>query len=159
MTAQIVEQYHHVRERIAQAARRAGREPADITLIAVTKTWPVEVLLAAYEAGMRDFGENRVEKLAEKRAVMDQPITWHQIGPLQSRKTDLAADFADVFHFTDILLELGGRVYLAKDSCILARQFERMYDRLPEWREIVRQYDPKNRVQSDLSRRLNMKPW
>jgi decaprenylphospho-beta-D-ribofuranose 2-oxidase len=62
-------------------------------------------------------------------------------------------------HFTDILLELGGRVYLAKDSCILARQFERMYDRLPEWREIVRQYDPKNRVQSDLSRRLNMKPW
>jgi pyridoxal phosphate enzyme (YggS family) len=103
MTAQIVEQYHHVRERIAQAARRAGREPADITLIAVTKTWPVEVLLAAYEAGMRDFGENRVEKLAEKRAVMDQPITWHQIGPLQSRKTDLAADFADVFHALDRL--------------------------------------------------------
>ena len=61
--------------------------------------------------------------------------------------------------FTDLIIELGGRIYLTKDSCILPRQFERMYDQLDEWRMIVRQIDPTNRVQSDLSTRLNMKPW
>jgi decaprenylphospho-beta-D-ribofuranose 2-oxidase len=61
--------------------------------------------------------------------------------------------------FTDLIIELGGRIYLTKDSCILARQFERMYDQLDQWRTIVRRTDPTNRVQSDLSIRLGMKPW
>jgi decaprenylphospho-beta-D-ribofuranose 2-oxidase len=61
--------------------------------------------------------------------------------------------------FTDELGGLGGRVYLAKDSVVDARQFSRMYERLPEWQRVVRRYDPGARVQSDLSRRLELKRW
>ena len=109
MKAQIAEQYGAVSERVAQAARRAGREPDDITLVAVTKTWPIEVLMSAYEIGIRDFGENRAEELANKVVEMEQRlgpragISWHQIGNLQSRKTNLVADHADLFHALDRL--------------------------------------------------------
>ena len=98
------ERYETVLERIAQAAQRVGRNPADITLVAVTKTWPGATVLAAHEAGMRHFGENRAEELAEKRPLVSKTlppgsdITWHLIGTLQSRKTKLAAEHADVFH-------------------------------------------------------------
>lgn len=61
--------------------------------------------------------------------------------------------------FTDFLLELKSRVYLAKDACILPRQFEDMYENLDEWRKIVIKYDPANKIQSDLSLRLGLKPW
>jgi hypothetical protein len=103
----ILERYTAVTHRIAQSAERAGRDPNSITLVAVTKTWPAEIVLAAYEAGMRHFGENRAEELAEKRAIVeshlgpDSGITWHLIGTLQSRKTSLAAEHADVFHALD----------------------------------------------------------
>lgn len=101
--------YEAVQERIAAAAQRAGRRPEEITLVAVTKTWPAETIEAAYEAGMRHFGENRIEEMAEKQpaaaALLGDKagLTWHQIGPLQSRKTNLAADHADVFHALDRL--------------------------------------------------------
>ncbi len=101
--------YTAVTHRITQAAERTGRDPANITLVAVTKTWPAETVLAAYEAGMRHFGENRPEELAEKRTAVeaalgsDSGITWHLIGTLQSRKTSLAADNANVFHALDRL--------------------------------------------------------
>ena len=109
MSIQIAERHGAVAERVALAARRVGRNPEEITIVSVTKTWPVEVLLAAYEAGIRDFGENRAEELADKKAEIetrlgqDSGITWHQIGDLQSRKTALTADFADVFHALDRL--------------------------------------------------------
>ncbi len=96
-----------VLENMAAAAKRAGRQPDDVTLVAVTKTWPVEVLLAAYEAGMRQFGENRPEELAEKRPFLeselgtDSGIVWHYIGTLQSRKSAIIADYADLFHALD----------------------------------------------------------
>ncbi len=103
----IEERYHTVLSKITRAAREANRQPEDITLVAVTKTWPVEVLLAAYAAGMRHFGENRAEELAEKRPLIesklgpDSGIVWHFIGSLQSRKSNLIADYADVFHALD----------------------------------------------------------
>jgi pyridoxal phosphate enzyme (YggS family) len=96
-----------VQERIDQAAERAGRDPAEIKLVAVTKTWPVEVLVAAYYAGIRDVGENRAEELAYKRSELrdalpeDDPLVWHQIGTLQSRKTNFVAENADFFHALD----------------------------------------------------------
>ncbi|MCP4426564.1 MAG: YggS family pyridoxal phosphate-dependent enzyme [Chloroflexi bacterium] len=105
----ISERYTAVLRRINQAAERAGRDPQTITLIAVTKTWPAETVLAAYEAGMRHFGENRAEELAAKRTAVatalgpDSGIVWHQIGALQSRKTILVADHADIFHALDRL--------------------------------------------------------
>lgn len=101
--------YAAVQERIARAARNAGRDPHDITLVAVTKTWPAEVVLVAYEVGMRHFGENRPEELAPKRQAVeavlgaDSGIVWHFIGAAQSRKTDLIAAHADVFHALDRL--------------------------------------------------------
>jgi decaprenylphospho-beta-D-ribofuranose 2-oxidase len=64
-----------------------------------------------------------------------------------------------LIYFTHFLTERGGRVYLAKESCILPRQFEKMYPKLDQWREITKSYEPTGRVRSELSMRLNMKPW
>lgn len=107
LTTAIQERLQDVEKRIRWAAKRAQRDPANITLVAVTKTWPAEVVVAAYAAGIRHFGENRAGELAEKRVAVeaelgpDSGITWHLIGPLQSRKTTIAADHADVFHALD----------------------------------------------------------
>lgn len=101
--------YQEILQQIEQAAQQAKRNPDDITLVAVTKTWPVETILEAYAAGMRHFGENRAEELEEKRPTVeaklgpDSGIVWHFIGTLQSRKTNPVADYADVFHALDRL--------------------------------------------------------
>ena len=105
----IKERLQHIQDRITAAATRAGRDSADITLVGVSKTWPVAELLAAYEAGLRHFGENRPEELADKRPAIeaelgpDNGITWHHIGIVQSRKTSLVATYADYFHALDRL--------------------------------------------------------
>jgi hypothetical protein len=82
-----------VRSRIALAARQAGRDPASISLLAVSKGQPTAAVRAAYALGQRAFGENYVqEALAKADALADlQGIEWHMIGPLQSNKTQLAA--------------------------------------------------------------------
>jgi PLP dependent protein len=95
-----------IRARIALAAGKSGRKPEEITLVAVTKTLPVEVVLSGYQAGIHHFGENRAEELAQKTAEVAEllrvnSIIWHQIGSLQSRKSNLVADHADVFHALD----------------------------------------------------------
>jgi PLP dependent protein len=95
-----------VEERIAAACRRAGRERAEVTLVAVTKTRSLDEIVAAYHCGLRHFGENRVEEAAEKvpalRATFDRdPATWHMIGHVQSRKARDAASLADVVHSVD----------------------------------------------------------
>ena len=93
-----------VQDRMATAAERAGRRREEIELVAVTKTWPAETVLAAYKAGHRHFGENRAEEMTAKRATVegalgsDSGIIWHAIGALQSRKTNMVADSAAVFH-------------------------------------------------------------
>ena len=106
---------NEVYERIALAAGRAGRDPDDITLVAVTKTWPAEVVVAAHRAGIRHIGENRAEELARKKAQVIEmlpgagDLIWHQIGTLQSRKTRLVAENADAFHALD-RLKIGRRL-------------------------------------------------
>ncbi len=106
---ELAERYTAVLNRINNAAQRAGRNPGGITLVAVTKTWPDAVSLAAYEVGMRNFGENHPEELARKAKAVttelgaDSGIIWHQIGPVQSRKTKLVAQYADVLHALDRL--------------------------------------------------------
>ncbi len=97
-----------VRERIAGAALRAGRDPADVTLVAVTKTFPPEVILEGYAAGLRHFGENRPEEGAEKIPIVNAAVpgprpTWHMVGHIQSRKADLVVDGYDVVHSVDRL--------------------------------------------------------
>jgi PLP dependent protein len=82
-----------IRERIAQSAARAGRATQDITLVAVSKTFPSEAIRSAYELGQRHFGENRVQEWESKRAaVADLGATWHLIGHLQSNKARRAAN-------------------------------------------------------------------
>jgi len=104
---EIADRLEKVRTRIAEAAARAHRDPDEITLVAVTKTFPADVVVAAYKLGIRHFGENRAYELADKRAAVeerlgrDSGIVWHLIGPLQSRKTNVAADTADFFHALD----------------------------------------------------------
>jgi hypothetical protein len=90
----IVENVNRVRERIAAAARRAGRNSDKITLMGVSKTFPVEGIREAYAAGLRVFGENRVQEFAEKAgAVTDLTAAeWHLIGHLQSNKATRAAE-------------------------------------------------------------------
>lgn len=89
----------HVQERIAVAAQKAGRRAEEITLIGVSKTHPAEAIHAAYEAGLRHFGENRVQEWeAKRRTVQDLQATWHLVGHLQSNK---AARAANIFHAVD----------------------------------------------------------
>ena len=73
----IKESLEEVRENIRQACRRAGRDPKEVTLIAVSKTKPVPMLREAYEAGARDFGENKVQELAAKKPELPDDIRWH----------------------------------------------------------------------------------
>jgi len=97
----IAANFQRVRERIAAAAERVGRDPAEITLVAVTKTHPPEVIRAAYEVGQRHFGENRVKEAAGKVGDLPGDITWHMVGHLQSRKAALAVDLFDIVHSVD----------------------------------------------------------
>jgi pyridoxal phosphate enzyme (YggS family) len=91
-----------IRTRIADAAARAGRSPADVRLIAVSKTFPIDAVREAYDAGHRDFGENRVQELLQKMdAAPDLDITWHLIGHLQSNKARKAAERVALIHSID----------------------------------------------------------
>jgi PLP dependent protein len=90
-----------VRDRIARAAGRAGRDPSSIRLIAVSKTFPVEYVRAAADAGQVDFGENKVqEALGKMDQTTDLAIRWHLIGHLQSNKAKKAGRF-DFVHSVD----------------------------------------------------------
>jgi PLP dependent protein len=91
-----------VQERIAAACRRAGRQPEEVRLIAVTKTVEPGRIQEAYAAGLRDFGENRVQETAAKRPALAAPnATWHLIGHLQSNKTKAAIELFDWVHSVD----------------------------------------------------------
>lgn len=102
--ATIHENLQRVREQIASAANRARREPDEITLIGVSKTHPAEAIQEAFDAGLRHFGENRVQEWETKRGgIASLPATWHLIGHLQSNK---AAKAAHLFHTIDSLDDL-----------------------------------------------------
>src|SRR5258706_12240384 len=93
-----------IQERIATAAARAGRRAEEITLIAVSKTHPASAIHEAYEAGVRHFGENRVQEWEGKRTGTEGlAATWHLIGHLQSNK---AARAAKLFHSIDSVDDL-----------------------------------------------------
>jgi pyridoxal phosphate enzyme (YggS family) len=97
-----------VRERIAEAAQRSRRDPEAVELVAVTKTHPADVVLAAYEAGVRHFGENRVGEGISKITALEPyipepPPTWHMIGHIQSRKASRVAEYYDFVHSIDRL--------------------------------------------------------
>jgi PLP dependent protein len=94
-----------VRERIAAAGKRAGRDPDEVTLMAVSKTFPADAICQAYSAGQRVFGENRVQEFAEKSADLRalSGVEIHLIGHLQSNKSSKAAELFDVVDSVDSL--------------------------------------------------------
>lgn len=95
------ENLQQVEERIAQACARAGRERSEVTLIAVSKTKPVEMLQEVYDAGIRTFGENKVQEICEKYDRLPQDIAWHMIGHLQRNKVRQVIDKAALIHSVD----------------------------------------------------------
>jgi PLP dependent protein len=116
-----------IKERIATAARRAGRSPGEIALMAVSKTQPPERIREAYEAGQRLFGENRVQEFAAKAGALQDlhDAEWHMIGHLQTNK---AARTVELFHAVDSVDSLK----LAEKLDEAARKFGRKRDVLIE---------------------------
>ena len=90
-----------IEARIAAAARRAGRDPATVRLVGASKQQPVAVLAAAYAAGLRHFGENRVQEAQAKAPELPADVVWHLLGPLQSNKVRPAVALFDLFHAVD----------------------------------------------------------
>jgi pyridoxal phosphate enzyme (YggS family) len=95
-------------ERITAACRRAGRPREEVTLVAVTKTFPASTVAEGIAAGLRTLGENRVQEAAEKRAALDElgrreGVSWHLIGHLQSNKVRRAVEVFDAIHSIDSL--------------------------------------------------------
>jgi pyridoxal phosphate enzyme (YggS family) len=100
----LTENLLRVRQRIALAARGAGRDPAEVTLIGVSKTQPAPAVRAAVEAGLNDLGENYVQESIDKIAELDDlRVTWHFIGALQSNKTREVAEHFQWVHTVDRL--------------------------------------------------------
>ncbi|MCI6535719.1 MAG: YggS family pyridoxal phosphate-dependent enzyme [Lachnospiraceae bacterium] len=90
-----------VENQIQTACERSGRDRKDVTLIAVSKTKPVETLEEAYNLGVRVFGENKVQELADKYEVLPKDIHWHMIGHLQRNKVKYIIDKVDLIHSVD----------------------------------------------------------
>lgn len=97
------DQLQEVEKRIQAACDRAGRKREEVTLIAVSKTKPVETLQEAYDLGVRIFGENKVQELTAKYEELPKDIHWHMIGHLQTNKVKYIIDKAELIHSVDSL--------------------------------------------------------
>ncbi|MBQ9772235.1 MAG: YggS family pyridoxal phosphate-dependent enzyme [Lentisphaeria bacterium] len=99
--SKLSEQLTNVLNAVNKTAAAAGRKPGEVKLLAVSKTFPASDVLEAYNAGQREFGENRVQELEQKVPVLPNDIVWHLIGHLQSNKAAKAAELADWVHSVD----------------------------------------------------------
>ena len=97
----IAEQLQTVRNEITEACKRSGRNPEEVTLIAVSKTKPVSMIEEAIQAGQTVFGENKVQELCSKYEVLPKNLTWQLIGHLQRNKVKYIADKAALIHSVD----------------------------------------------------------
>ena len=118
MTQDIRANLEAVHERIARACGRAGRKPADVLLIAVSKTVETERIRRAVAAGVQALGENRMQEAKEKVAELGRPVPWHLIGSLQTNKSRDAVELFDWIHSVD-------REDLARELDRRAHQHER----------------------------------
>ena|ERR1043165_3904499 len=126
----ITDRYEEIWERSKNACQRSHRKPDEVLLIAVTKTHPPEIIKEAYDLGLRDFGENRVQELLKKKEVLDSELSihnsnWHLIGQLQSNKAKYIAPFIHLVHSIDSLST-------AKELSLRAEQHSRKIDILVE---------------------------
>ncbi len=100
----IRENMHNIQALIEAACQKRGRNPGEVKLIAVSKNFPVETIMKAYEAGQRMFGENRVQELVQKIPQLPPDIEWHLIGTLQRNKVKYIVDKVSLIHSVDSLL-------------------------------------------------------
>jgi PLP dependent protein len=101
--ATVADHLNAVKERIAKAAVRGGRDPEGVTLVAVTKTMPVERIREAIDAGQRVFGENRVQEAQAKIEALGRGVQWHLIGHLQRNKVKFVCDLFELIESVDSL--------------------------------------------------------
>ncbi len=99
----LIQNLREVEARVAAACARAGRDRGEVTLVAVSKTKPVPMLQEIYDAGTRDFGENKVQEICAKQPVLPDDIRWHMIGHLQTNKVRQVIDKACMIHSVDSL--------------------------------------------------------
>ena len=97
----ITENLEQVRKNIEEACRAVNRDPGEVTLISVSKTKPVSMLQEAYDAGSRDFGENKVQEIMDKYPQLPSDIRWHMIGHLQRNKVKYVVGRAALIHSVD----------------------------------------------------------
>ena len=97
----VAENYRHVLKKVEEACARSGRDPKDVTLIAVSKTKPIEMIEEAMEAGARVFGENKVQELCDKYEQLPKDLHWHLIGHLQRNKVKYVVGRAAMIHSVD----------------------------------------------------------
>lgn len=99
----VKENLKEIEKRICEACKRAGRDRSEVTLVAVSKTKPVAMIREAMEAGIIDFGENKVQELTDKEAEISEPLNWHLIGHLQRNKVKYIVDKVHLIHSVDSL--------------------------------------------------------
>jgi pyridoxal phosphate enzyme (YggS family) len=97
----VSESWSRLRARVDAAAERAGRRPEEVTIVAVSKTFPAEVVREAYDGGLRIFGENYIQEALEKIETLPADAEWHMVGHLQSNKAKLAAGRFALIHSVD----------------------------------------------------------
>ncbi|MDD3415764.1 MAG: YggS family pyridoxal phosphate-dependent enzyme [Lachnospiraceae bacterium] len=97
----VQENLTYVEKKIAESCEKAKRSENEVTLIAVSKTKPIELIMEAYDAGIREFGENKVQELVDKFEKMPKDIHWHLIGHLQTNKVKYIIDKAFLIHGVD----------------------------------------------------------
>lgn len=117
LTAPIAQSLAAVRRNLDEAAASAGRDPAEVTLIAVSKAFPIAAITAAMQEGLADFGENRVQELVSKHAAVDPSPTWHFVGRLQRNKVRQVLSTGAVIHSVD-RLELAREIDLRAQSAV-----------------------------------------
>lgn len=98
---QLRENLEAIHDRIRNAALRAGRNPDDILLVGVTKTVEPDLMRKAYDLGLRDFGENRVQEFIRKADIIDRECRWHIIGRLQTNKVKYLDHRVSLIHSLD----------------------------------------------------------
>ena len=99
----VAENLVQVQKNIEESCKKVNRDPGEVTLIAVSKTKPVEMLQEAYAAGARVFGENKVQEIVDKYDQMPADVQWHMIGHLQRNKVKYIIDKVDMIHSVDSL--------------------------------------------------------
>ena len=97
----LIDQYNQVKRNVEEACRRAGRDPREVTIIAVSNTKPLSMIEELRKDKVMDFGENKVQELKEKYEQISWPVRWHLIGHLQTNKVKYIVDKAALIHSVD----------------------------------------------------------